>query len=161
MRTQWLLRLERGYWRYWIKPFLQNMNSNPHTVKVGYSCVDNLKKKITNHNSKVSKSAVGESDYNENDQAVVEEDWNPCNFQSGPQNCPLQGKCQVEGENVVYTSTVTRQDNGVEEVYCGSTQWFKTRWYQNNGNERHWKNRNKTKLAGYIWNLKSNDPPVE
>ena len=56
---------------------------NRHTVKVGYSCMDNLKKKITNHNSKVSKSAVGENDYNENYQAVVEEDWNPCNCQGG------------------------------------------------------------------------------
>ena len=56
------------------------------TVKVGYLCMDNLKK-ITNHNSKVSKSAVGEGDYNEDDQAVVEEDWNPCNCQGGPQNC--------------------------------------------------------------------------
>ena len=55
---------------------------------------------------------------------------------------------------------MTRQDNGVEEKYFGSTQWFKTRWYQHNSNERHWKNRNKTKLAGYIWKLKSNDPPV-
>ena len=59
---------------------------NRHTVKVGYLCMDNLKK-ITNHNSKVSKSAVGEGDYNEDDQAVVEEDWNPCNCQGGPQNC--------------------------------------------------------------------------
>ena len=25
---------------------------------------------------------------------------------------------------------------------------------------KHWKNRNKTKLAGYIWKLKSNDPPL-
>ena len=47
------------------------------------NCMDNLKKKITNHNSKVSKSAVGENDYNENYQAVVEEDWNPCNCQGG------------------------------------------------------------------------------
>ena len=71
------------------------------------------------HNSKVSKSAVGESDYNENDQAVVEEDWNPCNFQSGPQNCPLQGKCQVEGENVVADAVAAvKQDTvhaGVEK----------------------------------------------
>ena len=52
-------------------------------MKVGYSCMDNLKKKITNHNSKVSKSAVGENDYNENNQVVVEEDWNPCNCQGG------------------------------------------------------------------------------
>ena len=56
--------------------------------------MENLKKKITNHNSKVSKSAVGEDDYNEDDQAAVQEDWNPCN--SKTQNC------QVEGENVVY-----------------------------------------------------------
>ena len=84
--------------------------------------MENLKKKITNHNSKVSKSAVGEDDYNEDDQAAVQEDWNPCNCQGGPQNCPLHGKCQVEGENVVYLCTVTRQENGVEEKYCGSTQ---------------------------------------
>ena len=45
-------------------------------------------------------------------------------------------------------------------IYCGSTQWFKSRWYQHNSNERHWKNRNKTSLAGYIWKLKANDPPV-
>ena len=105
-------------------------------------------------------TAVGEEEYNENDPAAVEEDWNPCNCQGGPQNCPLKGKCQIEGENVVYVCTVTRQDNGVQEKYCGSTQWFKTRWYQHNGNERHWKNRSKTSLAGYIWRLKTNDPPL-
>ena len=133
---------------------------NRHTVKVGYSCMDNLKKKIQNHNIKVQKAAIGEEDYNGNDQAVIEEDWDPCNCQGGPQNCPLQGKCQLEGENVVYVCTVTRQDTFIQEKYCGSTQWFKTRWYQHNGNERHWKNRNKTSLAGYIWRLKTNDPPV-
>ena len=26
--------------------------------------------------------------------------------------------------------------------------------------KKHWKNRNKTKLAGYIWKLKLNDPPL-
>ena len=25
---------------------------------------------------------------------------------------------------------------GKKEKYCGSTQWFKTRWYQQNGNEK-------------------------
>ena len=133
---------------------------NRHTVKVGYSCMNNLKKKITNHNTKVSKAAVGEGDYNADDKAHVEEDWSPCNCQGGPQNCPLDGKCQLEGENVVYVCQVTRDDNGEVERYCGSSQWFKTRFYQHNGNERHWKNRNKTKLAGYIWKLKSNNPPL-
>ena len=79
------------------------------------------------------------------------------NAEEGPENCPLQGKCQIEGENVVYVCTVTRNDNGLQEKYCGSTQWFKSRWYQHNSNERHWKNRNKTSLAGYIWKLKEND----
>ena len=49
-------------------------------------------------------------DYNGNDQAVVEEDWDPCNGQGGTQNCPLKGKCQLEGENVVYVCIVPRQD---------------------------------------------------
>ena len=117
--------------------------------------MDNLKKKIQNHNIKVQKAAIGEEEFNGNDQAVIEEDWDPCNCQGGPQNCPLQGICQLEGENVVYVCTVTRQDTFIQEKYCGSTQWFKTRWYQHNGNERHWKNRNKTSLAGYIWRLKT------
>ena len=132
---------------------------NRHTVKVGYSCMDNLEKKIRNHNIKVAKKAVGETEYNENEE-VVEEDWNPCNCAGGPQNCPLQGKCKLEGENVVYTCEVTREDTGEVKSYCGSSQDFKTRWYQHNSNERHWKNRNKTKLAGYLWKLKSNDPPL-
>ena len=121
--------------------------------------MNNLKKKITNHNMKVAKTVVGEDDYNAEDQAAVEEDWAPCNCQADSQNCPLDGKCQLEGENVVYVCQVTRTDNGEVKRYCGSSQWFKTRFYQHNGNERHWKNRNKTKLSGYLWKLKTNDPP--
>ena len=103
---------------------------------------------------------MGEDEYNADEQVAVEEDWAPCNCQGGPQNCPLDGKCQLEGENVVYVCQVTRVDNGEMKRYCGSSQWFKTRFYQHNGNERHWKNRNKTKLAGYIWKLKTNNPPL-
>ena len=87
--------------------------------------MNNLKKKITNHNTKVAKAAVGEEDYNVDDQAAVEEDWAPCSYQGGPQNCPLDGNCQIEGENVVYVCQVTRDDNGEVRRYCGSTQWFK------------------------------------
>ena len=41
-------------------------------------------------------------DYNGNDQAVVEEDGDLCYCQGGTQKCPLQGKCQLEGEVFIY-----------------------------------------------------------
>ena len=131
---------------------------NKHTVKIGYSNMPSLMKKISNHNIKISKKESELQEYDPDDQEVIE-DERPCNCDLGRHPCPLDGRCQVDGENCVYTCTVTREDSDVVKTYCGSTQDFKQRWYGHNSAERHQKNSNTT-LSRYLWQHKLNDPPL-
>ena len=47
--------------------------------------------------------------------------------------------------------------NSVKNGYCGSSQDFKTRWYQH---MRTIGTKEIKEIKGYIWKLKSNDPPL-
>ena len=76
------------------------------------------------------------------------------------QSCPLQGKCFSKGSCVVYCCTVTRTDDNTTKTYCGMSLNFKRRLYHHNSAERNYSKRKITKLSGYLWGLKMNDPPV-
>ena len=85
----------------------------------------------------------------------------PCNCRGGPNNCPLQGKCNIE-KSIVYTCKVTRLDTFESETYTGLTEdTFKKRFYGHNSNFRKQKDRNKTMLSKYIWFLKDNNVQYE
>ena len=131
---------------------------NRHTVKVGCSNMPNLMRKISNHNIKISKKEQELQEYDPDDDEIVE-DERPCNCDLNKHPCPLDGRCQVDGENCIYICTVTRDDSDEVKTYVGSTQDFKQRWYCHNSAERHQKNSNTT-LSGYLWKLKLNDPPL-
>ena len=50
-----------------------------------------------------------------------------CNCRGGVQNCPVDGKCRVEG--VIYKAKITEESTGVEKYYIGMTgRTFKLRW---------------------------------
>ena len=117
---------------------------NRHTVKVGYSNMPNLMKKISNHNIKISKKEQELQEYDPNDHEIVE-DERPCNCDLNKHPCPLDGRCQVDGENCIYTCTVTRDDSDEVKTYVGNTQDFKQRWYGHNSAERHQRNSNTTR----------------
>ena len=119
---------------------------NRNTVKISYSCMPNIKQKISNHNSAAIRKNKPQ-DPNKND----------CNCRKDNQ-CPLDGKCLAEG--LIYQATVTRQDNNKQETYIGLTDnTFKTRY---NGHTSSFRNKNKrhaTTLSQYIWTLKDENIP--
>ena len=84
----------------------------------------------------------------------------PCNCRGGHQSCPLAGRCLADGDCVVYTCTVTRTDNNNTETYTGMTVHFKRRFYMHASAERHQDKSGSTKLSGYLWSLKLNNPPI-
>ena len=78
-----------------------------------------------------------------------------CNCQTGPQNCPLNGKCQKE-KNVVYVGKVLRLDNFEEKRYTGVHEGpFKGRIYGHNTdiNNRHHTGTGLSRVSSLIYFL--------
>lgn len=108
------------------------------TVKISYTCMDNMAKIITSHNKKILNeiSATPEG---------------PCNCNDKP-NCPLNGPCLAS--NIVYKAVVTSNDNKPDMTYYGTSKTpFKARW-SNHKNSFHDRSKiNNTELSKYIWGL--------
>ena len=69
---------------------------NRHTVKIGYSNMPNLTRKISQHNSKVSREARMEENIN-NNQVPPQQQELPCNcdfVRLEVDECPLLGRCR-------------------------------------------------------------------
>ena len=81
---------------------------NRKTIKIGYSCANNMNKIITNHNKRI----LNEKQDTEN---------TACNCRT-PTLCPVNNKCQTK--NVIYKATLK---NGVNYIGMTSTT-FKTRY---------------------------------
>ena len=115
---------------------------NRNTLKVSYSCMDNMENIIKQHNRKVVKP-------------IAAEEERMCDCQR-PEDCPLDGKCLTT--NVNYSAVVThseRRENTVKKTYIGVTepQWKKRyRVHQHTFNNRG--TPNDTSLSKYIWELK-------
>ena len=130
---------------------------NRHTVKLSYSTMPNMLKRVSVHNSRVSKAALG-------DVTLVSEDNEPnhcnCNGRMGP--CPLDGDCQKE-KSCIYSCKVTREDTGTAETYTGlAGGTFKSRFYGHNGqinNRARGADGKGTTLSQHIWDLKDNNIP--
>ena len=84
----------------------------------------------------------------------------PCNCRGGPTTCPLDGRCQADGDCVVYCCTVTRLDTNATETYTGMSINFKRRLYSHAAAERDPEKKRSTKLSGYLWSLKESNPPI-
>ena len=115
---------------------------NRNTVKMSYSCVDNMESLIKQHNRKVSQG-----------ETVPDESTCDCR---NPENCPLDGRCGTT--NVNYSAEVTHNNDTGREIsktYIGlSEPAFKKRYtvhlhtFNNRGTP------NDTSLSRYIWHLK-------
>ena len=80
---------------------------------------------------------------------------NPCNCRN-KDLCPAQGKCQ---QPVVYKATIT--SNGNENIYIGSTNNFKRRFYAHKASFKNSKLQNATTLSAFVWEKGLNpDPPI-
>lgn len=111
---------------------------NRKTVKIGYSCGQNFGNIIKNHNKTVMKKQKETDSQRER----------KCNCRRGTA-CPLNGECLTEA--IVYKAEIKTQ--GI--VYIGSTEGpFKQRLYEHKSNMRIEKNKTKTTLSQYAWELK-------
>ena len=86
---------------------------NKNTVKLGYSCMPNLKHKINCHNQKICRGEV-------------EQEQAGCNCTQVIGECPLSGNCKVRG--VIYRAEVSTANDNF--TYTGLTsRTFKERFY--------------------------------
>ena len=86
---------------------------NKNTIKLSYSCMNDIKQSIANHNEAILSK-----------EKIKEEQKKLCNCRNRTL-CPLQGNCLQKG--VVYQATVTQTNTTREDIYIGITEnEFKT-----------------------------------
>ena len=90
---------------------------NRNTVRVSYSCNENMRSFISRHNKAVLKSQTKHTEPRST------KDTRNCNCRQ-IDKCPNQGKCLEKG--VVYQAEVTATDNNQTRTYIGVTamQWL-------------------------------------
>ena len=127
---------------------------NRNTIKISYSCMNNAKQIIDNHNKQILKSYTQVNDTATTNPNTIQ-NKKTCNCRQ-KNACPLEGNCLQS--SVIYQATVTRNDNNTTETYIGLTENdFKTRYRNHTASFRHSKHRNSTELSKHIWTLKDNN----
>ena len=131
---------------------------NKNTIRLSYSCMPNMSKKVSMHNGKVFQQFMEEEQnlqnqnlQNQNLQNAQNQNLQQnrkkkkkkeksCNCTNGVASCPLDGKC-ISEKSIVYSCKVTRLDDFTCETYTGLTDnTFKQRWYGHNSDFRKKKN---------------------
>ena len=116
---------------------------NRKTVKLNYSCAQNFKTIIQNHNRKVMASSKS-----------TEEPQKLCNCRK-PKECPLQGKCLED--NIIYKAVVNTPQKA-EYVGCTTTS-FKLRYGNHKKSFTHEEHQHNTTLSSYVWEKNLNPTP--
>ena len=116
---------------------------NRKTIKISYSCTQNMQTILQKHNRKVLDKGKQKIEAR-------------C-------NCQVKALCPVPDEccqtNVVYHATV-KHDNGKTAQYFGSTEpEFKYRYNNHNKSFRHEKYQSETTLSKYVWDNGLNPEP--
>ena len=115
---------------------------NKNTLKLSYSCMPNLKQKVTAHNNKILNSEITTNTHT-------------CNCRRRDQ-CPLDGKCLQR--SITYQATVCNKTNNTEETYVGMCETdFKARFRNHKASFTHTDKRHQTELSKHIWQLKDNN----
>ena len=140
-----------------------------HNLKLSYSCVPNMKSRISRHNQKIRDTArqaaaatrvAGEQQPAQRQQQQPEQQQQQqpgqqrsCNCRVR-RNCPLNNRCLL-ATNVIYQSTIVRDEDGHVETYLGASQHWKTRYTTGHArDERDPNYRHATTRAEYLWQLK-------
>ena len=114
---------------------------NKRNVKLSYSCLPSMKALISAHNNKVLNPPA-------------EEDHG-CNCRTGPDTCPLKGRCQIP--SLVYRAKVS-DNTGTSKEYVGQTHiTFKKRWNNSKQEQKNPAKENSTELSKHVWKLKRNN----
>ena len=125
---------------------------NRNTIKISYSCMNNTKQIIDNHNKCILNSS---KHINDTADYTNTKDTKTCKFRQ-KNTCPLNGNCLQS--SLIYQATVTRKDNSTTVTYIGLTENdFKTRYRNHSASFRQTKLWNSTELSKHIWTLKENN----
>ena len=125
---------------------------NCNTIKICYSCMNNTKQIINNHNKHILNSSKHINDTTDNTNT---KDTKNCSCRQKI-TCPLNGNCLQS--SLIYQATVTCKDNSTTETYIRLAENnFKTRYRNHTASFQHTKHRNSTKLSKHIWTLKENN----
>ena len=114
---------------------------NRNTVKVSYSCMNNVKSIITSHNTRIIRKSQPQDISAEN-----------CNCRN-KHTCPLQNKCM--SKDIVYKATILTGNTQDTKHYIGMTSnAFKERYRNHIKSFTHKKYSNETELSKHVWHLK-------
>ena len=117
---------------------------NRNTVKVSYSCMNNVKNIISKHNTRIIRKS----------QPQVTNTAS-CNCRN-KETCPLQNKCM--SKDIVYKATISTCNTNNMKHYIGMTSsTFKERFRNDIKSFNHKKYSNETELSKYVWRLKENN----
>ena len=112
---------------------------NRNTIKLSYSCMNNVKSIISSHNKSVIRKSTNS-----------DKDKKNCNCRK-PEICPMDGNCNVE--RIIYQAEVTSQTT--KETYIGLCDTaFKLRYRNHTSSFRNERYRNAAELSKHVWNLK-------
>jgi len=117
---------------------------NKNTIKISYSCMNNMDHIIKAHNNRIINSAK-----------PIEPDRCNCRNKA---TCPLPNRCTTK--NIIYKAIVTTDET--QKNYIGLTSnTFKTRYNSHKATFTDIEKRNSTELSKYIWKLKEKNTPYE
>ena len=130
--------------KHFPKSHLLHKIFNRNTIKVSYSCMNNVSQIVKQHNRNVSNKK--------------EKQTNPCNCRNKNKN-PLNANCKVQ--NVIYKRTVSATQTFKQRVYLGIAEGnWKQRLYNYRQSFKDKKHKNDTALSSYLWDLKENDNQI-
>ena len=116
---------------------------NRNSVKLSYSCMENMRSIITKHNVSLLKKS------NTPPPSTLQS----CNCRTSTE-CPLEGKCLTK--SIVYEATVKTSEDTY--TYIGLTgDTFKARYSTHKSSFKHEKYRTATTLSQKIWELKESN----
>ena len=88
--------------------------SNRNTIKISYSCMNNTKQIIDNHNKCILNQPV------HTDKTANNATGNKTGNCRQKNTCPLNGNCLQS--SVIYQAIVKREDNNTSKTYIGLTE---------------------------------------
>jgi hypothetical protein len=119
---------------------------NRNTIKVSYSCMNNVKSVISRHNKRVLREAKSAQEPTNKDKKTL------CNCRN-VKECPLNNMCLTK--DLVYQAEVTTKDDNDRKTYIGMTATtFKDRYRNHKKSFDDIKYENETELSKHVWKLK-------
>jgi hypothetical protein len=115
---------------------------NKHTVKLSYSCTDNVQAIISAHNKRILNPPADETN-----------ELRQCSCpRNAKVNCPLDGKCLAK--NIVYKASVTPASSTTMHYIGLTSTTFKERLGNHTQSFKREHLSQATELSKYIWKLK-------